>query len=308
MFEHPVIDVALGLIFFYVTLSLVASAAQEWVASFFGLRSTNLEEGIKRLVGDKYAKAVYAHPLIKNLSRDNKKRPSYIAPETLSTVLLEVLAKNEGDKSFVSLKADEVRELIAKLPQGAGGDVADKKDDGDLAAILTALVTEGENVANELQEKLTSWFDEGMTRISGWYKRKVKAIIFGISAVVVVLTNASTVHVAEELWKNEALRTTIAAQASAAAEQEDVTALEGDNLKSLEAFPIGWKKATIEANICALFTGTEFLKSIIGWLITIAAISLGAPFWFDLLGKVANLKGTGGKVEDKPKKTGDGTN
>ena len=31
-----------------------------------------------------------------------------------------------------------------------------------------------------------------------------------------------------------------------------------------------------------------------GWFITVAAISLGAPFWFDLLGKVANLKGVGG--------------
>ncbi|WP_336232523.1 hypothetical protein [Thalassospira sp. CH_XMU1458] len=303
MFEHPVIDVALGLIFFYVTLSLVASAAQEWVASFFGLRSTNLEEGIKRLVGDKYAKAVYAHPLIKNLSRDNKKRPSYIAPETLSTVLLEVLAKNEGDKSFVSLKADEVRDLIAKLPQGAGGDVADKKDDGDLAAILTALVTEGENVANELQEKLTSWFDEGMTRISGWYKRKVKAIIFGISAVVVILTNASTIHVAEALWTNEALRTEIAAQATVAAGKEGVTELEGTNLDSLKSFPIGWKEPSFSANIAAFFTGAEWFKSIIGWLITIAAMSLGAPFWFDLLGKVADLKGTGGKAPDKSKQT-----
>ena len=33
-----------------------------------------------------------------------------------------------------------------------------------------------------------------------------------------------------------------------------------------------------------------------GWVITIAAISLGAPFWFDLLGKVANLRGSGGKT------------
>ncbi|KJE35203.1 hypothetical protein UF64_11135 [Thalassospira sp. HJ] len=307
MFEHPVIDVALGLIFFYVTLSLVASAAQEWVASLVGLRSTNLEEGIKRLVGDKYAKAVYAHPLIKNLSRKDNQLPSYIAPETLSTVLLEVLAKNQDGKSFVSLKAKEVRELIAKLPQGAGRDVADKKDDDDLAAVLTALVTDGEKVAIELQEKLASWFDEGMTRISGWYKRKVKLFILIISGVVVIATNASTIHVAEALWTNEALRTQIAAQAEVAAKMEDVSALEPKNIDALKSFPIGWKEATFKANVCAFFTGTEWLKSIIGWLITVAAISLGAPFWFDLLGKVANLKGTGGKAQDKTKKAQDGT-
>ena len=35
----------------------------------------------------------------------------------------------------------------------------------------------------------------------------------------------------------------------------------------------------------------------LGWLITAAAVSLGAPFWFDLLGKVANLRGSGGKAQ-----------
>ena len=30
-----------------------------------------------------------------------------------------------------------------------------------------------------------------------------------------------------------------------------------------------------------------------GWLLTIAVVSLGAPFWFDLLGKVVHLRGAG---------------
>src|SRR4029077_6545076 len=33
--------------------------------------------------------------------------------------------------------------------------------------------------------------------------------------------------------------------------------------------------------------------AIVGWLITIAAISMGAPFWFNLLNKVASLRSTG---------------
>ena len=37
----------------------------------------------------------------------------------------------------------------------------------------------------------------------------------------------------------------------------------------------------------------EWVERIVGWLVTIAAVSLGAPFWFDLLGKVANLRGAG---------------
>ena len=55
MLDHPIIDVSLGLIFIYVSLSLVASAVQEWIASLLGLRSKNLWAGVKNLVGDEYA-------------------------------------------------------------------------------------------------------------------------------------------------------------------------------------------------------------------------------------------------------------
>jgi hypothetical protein len=36
---------------------------------------------------------------------------------------------------------------------------------------------------------------------------------------------------------------------------------------------------------------------IIGWLVTALAISLGAPFWFDLLNKMMQLRGTGAKID-----------
>jgi hypothetical protein len=38
--------------------------------------------------------------------------------------------------------------------------------------------------------------------------------------------------------------------------------------------------------------------TLVGWLITALMISLGAPFWFDLLGKASNLRGVGTKPPD----------
>ena len=64
MFDHPIIDVGLGLIFLYIVLSLIASAIQEWIASLFSLRARNLHTGIQNLIGDAYVKRVYGHPLI----------------------------------------------------------------------------------------------------------------------------------------------------------------------------------------------------------------------------------------------------
>lgn len=275
MLDHPVIDIALGLIFFYVILSLVASAVQEWVASLLALRSKNLQAGIQNLIGNEYAAAVYRHPLVKNLAKDNK-LPSYIAPETLSTVLLELLAKDKKEKSYVACTADEVREVVSKIDQNH-----------PLRQILDSMVDDGEGLADDLKEKLAGWFDEGMTRISGWYKRQVKWIIFVIAAVVVVATNASSIHMAQALWTNDALRIELATQAQASANQADIDKVQAKNLENLKKLPIGWEGLPSAP--------LDWFKTILGWLITIAAISLGAPFWFDLLGKVANLKGAGGK-------------
>ena len=279
MFDHPAIDIVLGLILFYIVLSLVASAVQEWIASLFGLRSKNLSAGIDRLIGDQYAQKIYGHPLIKNLAKENK-LPSYIAPETLSTVLLEVIAKDNANKSYVTCTADEVRSAIGKIDPNH-----------PLREIFDTWLTNGEDLANVLKKRLAGWFDEGMTRISGWYSRRVKVIIFIIAAAVTIATNASSIHLAEQLWSNDALRTQIAAQAQSVAGQPAPESDSAEVLAQLETFPIGWDQ---------LPDGfVDWLKTILGWGITIAAISLGAPFWFDLLGKVANLKGSGGKAKSE---------
>ncbi len=48
-------------------------------------------------------------------------------------------------------------------------------------------------------------------------------------------------------------------------------------------------------------TGCWWLR-FAGWLLTMLAISLGAPFWFDLLKKMVNIRGTGstGDASEKP--------
>ena len=272
MFDHPIIDVVLGLVFFYVVLSLVASAVQEWIASLFGLRARNLWAGVKILVSEDYATRVYAHPLIDNLAKKGRK-PSYIAPDTLTTVLLHVIAK-DGDSQNPSSTASPTEALVDKIP-----------DNNPLKDVIRALRDDGQDTVDDLRTKLAAWFDEGMDRVSGWYRRQAKVLIFVIAAALTIATNASSVHIAEELWRNDALRTQIAAQAEAAAQEDHPSPLLAGDYKTFETLPIGWDDI-----------GDDWFKRVIGWLITTAAISLGAPFWFDLLGKVANLRGSGARA------------
>ena len=152
--------------------------------------------------------------------------------------------------------------------------------------MLEVLAADCEGVATQLRDRLAGWFDEGMTRISGWYKRRATLIIFVIAALVTLATNASSVHIAEELWRNAALREAVAVQATAAAALDGSSEI--DAARALQTLPIGWHDVPADLG--------GWVKTVAGWLITIAAVSLGAPFWFDLLGKVTNLRGAGGNV------------
>ncbi len=41
-----------------------------------------------------------------------------------------------------------------------------------------------------------------------------------------------------------------------------------------------------------------FIRKFFGWLITALAISLGAPFWFDMLQKVISIRNAGVRPQD----------
>lgn len=62
-----------------------------------------------------------------------------------------------------------------------------------------------------------------------------------------------------------------------------------------EKLPLGWDRTNPE-----LFpqNRNSWLLKILGWLLTAVAVSLGAPFWFDLLNKFISVRGS-----TKPKET-----
>ncbi len=60
----PVIEVVIGLAFFFWLLSLVASAINEAIASVFSLRARGLEEALVRMLGPDCAKALLDTALV----------------------------------------------------------------------------------------------------------------------------------------------------------------------------------------------------------------------------------------------------
>ena len=64
----------------------------------------------------------------------------------------------------------------------------------------------------------------------------------------------------------------------------------------LASFPLGWEGEDPWGRDDGLpgWGAGGWIAHVLGWLFTAAAVSLGAPFWFDLLSRVAKLRGTGG--------------
>jgi hypothetical protein len=284
----PALEVAIGLAFVFFLLSTLVSAITEGIAWLTRQRSMQLEQGIKGLLGDNdLAREVLGHALVRSDvrrpakarakgARRNERRPSYVSARNFSLALIDTLAK----------RGRSAQNSLEEVESGAA-EIGDEALEEQLSALF------GDPAVTELRHFRKSaevWFDDQMDRVSGWYKRWAQRVTCIVAVVVTVALNVSAVRVAETLANDQTVRGAIAARAESAT--GDATAA-GQNaeyaVKTLDSLklPILWNDATDEVNA----------SLVAGWLVTFIAISLGAPFWFDALSKLARLRTTGKKPE-----------
>ena len=159
-----------------------------------------------------------------------------------------------------------------------------------------------EDEVSELQLQIENWFDASMTRSSGVYKRNARGIAVLIGIIVAVATNADSLYITESLSRNSVLRAAItenAGQFVADGRQptaQDFKALSQEVKDSLDeaSLPLGWR-ANLVAEQASENKGwpLPYLKRFVGWVVSGLAISMGASFWYDLLGKVVSVRNSG---------------
>jgi hypothetical protein len=283
MFGSTILDVAVAIVFIYLLVSLVVSAINELIAALLKSRAKNLVKGIQALLQDPsqtgWVARLYEHPLIESLSPPNNK-PSYIPSRTFALALLDLIAPAtaDGTRTLADLKTG-----MATLPE-------------PLQRTLTTLLEESQHDVERLKTQIEIWFNNGMDRASGWYKRKTQWIQFFLGLCLVIFLNVDSVRIGRTLFAiNSPLRASLVESAKSFVVQPGGTnrpikdVVEAISTVSL---PIGW---------------SEFPKPnqlpivLLGWLITAFAVSLGAPFWFDLLNKFVNVRASGKAPEEQPK-------
>ena len=285
-----VIDVVIGLVLMYLLLSLICTVVNEFLASFTMLRARNLSRGIKNIVDDPNLHTAFRSTGLFKMagSASGRKGPSYIPAKTFAKALVD--AVDPEGKSSIDRKMSDVNDAIGKL------------NDSAVKATLAALARDAQDDFDKYRDATAAWFDEMMDRLSGVHKRQMQLISLSVAVILSVAVNADSVQVATALWNDEALRNAIAQSASElvlnSGEVGELTDLAAIN-EELRPFPVGWDfDSPPWSGDWHRSVGGWILK-VLGILFTAVAVSLGAPFWFDLLNKFTNLRGSGAAPQRK---------
>lgn len=298
---EQVIGVAIGVVLVCLLLSIIASHICELAAAFTAKRAVVLEQAIRRMLVDPNLYETFvAHPLIETISfapakllgfgPDRKPRPTYIASPLFTRVLLISLAEAQN------VPFADIPKLVDSLPANS----ALKKK---LGAIILGI--EGNTAACTLA--IEQWYDGTMDRVNGLYKRRTQMWLVILGMLLAVIFNANLFNVTQKLWTSKDTRdaVTATAQMYSCKDKENctlpdyATARKDIEDKLGDQLPLGytWKEiadywqrhADLEQRGYVGVLG-HWGYNFAGWLLTAIAVSLGAPFWFDLLNKLVNLR------------------
>jgi hypothetical protein len=310
MLGSDLLDVAIGVIFVFFLTSILCSAIREGIEALLKTRATHLEEGIRELLHDPnaagLAKQLFQHPLVAGLyagkyqpprfswwwptaMTSGRNLPSYIPSRNFALALMDMAARGpaidavSSHPSSGAITFESVRANIA----GIGSPPVQR-------ALLTA-IDSAQGDLQKAQANLEAWFDSSMDRVSGWYKRSTQWFLFAIGLAAAVAMNINIITIADYLYREKPARDALVSRAqTAAADATLATATYKQVRTELEAtrLPIGQPKPDMPQSV--------ELKDLVGWLITALGVSLGAPFWFDLLNKFMVIRSTVKPHEKSP--------
>lgn len=337
------LEVIIGVVVYFLLMSLVASAVAEMISSWRRTRSRLLQDAVRVACGGgkSFCDAVYAHPLVRSLSQQEalipsgkstvpektKPLPSYIPSESFARAFLETALglplEKAGDLGALFI-ADTPR---WNPPHPTNPSTDDASPLAPTPSIphacwiaayqtLRPLILAAQGNTAKALELVAKHFENVNERAIGWYKRIVGQHLFWIGLILAIGTNGDATRVVGRLTSDPALRKEMLVLADTLLDQQIQSTNRVDDpreqilnrVRIVESVSGGWSKDPILGQQ----TETSFfmlgLFKVIGFLITASAVSLGAPFWFDLLRKLLSVRNTlqgGPEPKDSPDKEKD---
>jgi hypothetical protein len=348
--------------------------------SFLRFFNSSKKEGFTRVF--------YKHPAIKYLGQSSwQSKPAYLEPSNFSSTLTQLLRGKEYDGSEPEMNAI-YRTLFEPGLNNVAIETAKKtfiaRIEPETLQHIQQLYIDAQKDIDRFKALLENWFNETMTRASGWYRRQAQSILFCIGLFIAIAFNVDTIAAYRLLAKDKTAREemvqlaistrprydTVNAQLTPLIKKDSALAtidrvvlkdqagkdsvtrndsiwtytetkvinltdsalagtlavVQADIEKARSIGGLGWpdkdsckrceelkkmldtKPVTDTATVRVIndsinyynrkfqCSGNPYQRKgwvrIMGWILTALAISLGAPFWFDLMNKAVRLKGS----------------
>jgi hypothetical protein len=293
MIPLKAVDVAIGVVFFYLLVTFCASALLELISTTLNWRALMLHDAIENMLEKSFLVTtddIYNNPQVVALFRREAAEsrvdlfesfgwhipgdpelgasPSYIPAATFSGAVLQGLMDRALSWKVVQTldfspvgAVNLISALLnAPLPPGCACATKSIKEDALRSILETTLATQGQSI-QALRFGIEKWFNDTMDRTSGWYKRRSQACLLIIGMILAFACNLNTIAVARWLWHDDASRQAAITAASTYVQQHPV---EKDKDPNTKAPPLS-DAAASGANIVAADYQISALHYPVGW-------------------------------------------
>jgi hypothetical protein len=328
MTGNVALDVVIGLVFVFTLYSLLTTTIVELISTYLQFRARNLAIAIKRMLDDDNEKEVFSglffkQPMIKYMASGYLKifnKPSYLQARNFSQALIQVL-KDGSDKDMDPISRIRTT-LIAYENTETGKFLLSLLDDADnKIEKFKSLV---EQWFDDTMERVTGWyirrlavvtfivglviatiFNADTFQVAGFLSKDPKAREQYVQLAGNMINNTSIINPAYDTT----LRGRLLQDSSLIRKfKNDPVALKKFVSDSVYNKVTDAQKVLL-TRIDTLYSISQKSQNILsfkrtkgkgfiydnwlnfaGCLITAIALSLGAPFWFDLLNKLVQLR------------------
>lgn len=311
------LDIALSLIVVFVMLSVFCSSLLEWYAQRVGARAQFLRKGLLHMLGDDgLYRQVVNHPLIEALGKGGSRGPgpAYIP----SAVFADALLDSVVDRAAAAATGSTAMDLSLLSIDGLRAHL--KKLDEEKFSIASALapIVRRTDDLDQVRADIATWYEAQTDRVTGRYKAFARRHLLILGLLLTVAFNVDVIAITTRIAAEPGLRSMLTGYADdptfrTLAQADPSPAPPGapdetlaparkakDFWDTAHGLPFGWKPESVETVTTGMWW--DRILMLVGWLLTGLGVSFGAPFWFDLLNRVASLRAAGPKpptVEEK---------
>lgn len=311
------IDVLIGLVTVILVASMCVTVLTQAVTSILNSRGKALKQGIMDLlqqihpgfaaeVTDKIATAVLTHPLIRE---GNKTLGTVVHREELTKILLELATADTPQSLAVTAKKD-LRDALAqngidnpeqKIKEIRTAALELEKSHPELANDVRHNLAILQTASSDFVAKVHGWFDQTIDRTSARFTTNARWWTLLNAVLVALFLQMDTMMILNRLTVDDGLRAAMVQQAqtitTVGADPEKKKTAEKETADLVSRNGLVWIPESI-----GQWKSRWDWNRLPGILISMLLLNLGAPFWFNSLKNLLQLRSMIAQKDDAQRK------